>query len=39
MDGYNEWLIGPFEFYRYVEMGVYSVNWGHSGDFTIDANE
>ncbi len=26
-------------FHRYVEMGVYQINWGHSGDFTINASE
>ena len=26
-------------FHRYLELGVYPVNWGHSGDFTIYENE
>ena len=26
-------------FHRYVDNGVYSVGWGHSGDFSIEVNE
>ena len=26
-------------FHRFVEQGIYPVNWGHSGDFNIHANE
>jgi len=26
-------------FHRFVEQGIYPVNWGHSGDFSIHANE
>ena len=26
-------------FHRFVESGVYPINWGHSGDFNIQANE
>jgi putative transposase len=26
-------------FHRYVELGVYPINWGHSGVFSIPANE
>ena len=26
-------------FHRYLELGVYPVNWRHSGDFTIYENE
>jgi putative transposase len=26
-------------FHRFVEAGVYPINWGHSGDFNIQANE
>jgi len=26
-------------FHRYVEMGVYPIGWGHSGDFIISAGE
>ena len=33
----SEWPHSSF--HRYVELGVYPVNWGHSGDFSIHANE
>jgi putative transposase len=26
-------------FHRYVEQGVYAVNWGHSGNFDDHVNE
>ena len=26
-------------FHRFVELGIYPMNWGHSGDFNIQANE
>ncbi len=26
-------------FHRFVDLGIYPVNWGHSGDFSIHANE
>jgi hypothetical protein len=26
-------------FHRFVEQGIYPVNWGHSGDFNIHANK
>ncbi|BCG64069.1 MAG: transposase, IS200/IS605 family [Methyloprofundus sp.] len=26
-------------FHRYVESGVYGIDWGHSGDFSVEINE
>ena len=31
--------LAPFEFSSFVAMGVYPINWGHSGSFDIQEKE
>jgi putative transposase len=33
----NDWPYSSF--HRYVDNGIYSADWGHSGDFSIEVNE
>ncbi len=31
--------VADWSFHHFVELGIYPMNWGHSGDFNIQANE
>ena len=37
VESVKEWPYSSF--HRYVDSGVYPVNWGHSGDFSIEVND